>query len=490
MWRLLVLGLLACRSTSVPEPYAPPVKKPLRETSSGGSAASRGGGTTTTSSSGSDTSNTTGDGSPNPTPTPGGSLAAPTSFDANILPAWFIDHSDTSTATDHAIDSYAGTTASGGEIYYTFTTTEPAKITITLANTAAAHNYVALLSALPPNTALFNDLVSDTKIDTSVHALPLSYLPDGDLDPGEALAAGTYFIVVDAANDASAGAFELRVRLALMPTACDANTFPTPNGTPSEVAYDPRCPPGMVHVPSTPDYCVDKYEAMLVGVDGTGSAFAWSPYENPGAQKTRALSVASKVPQAYMSKYNADAACSQAGKRLCTYREWLRACEGSQGTTYPYGGTREQNVNPAALPAGFDWQKDACDDGRFLHTAVEYFSYFGEGDSGYVFSHLTHPCIDQIPNGLDPSGWRVGCVSEDGAFDMMGNVHEWIDERDVGSASGGTKSVPAGHGAFAGGWYLDTYLNGAGCTYLTTAHTPDQIDESTGFRCCADATQP
>ena len=60
----------------------------------------------------------------------------------------------------------------------------------------------------------------------------------------------------------------------------------------------------------------------------------------------------------------------------------------------------------------------------------------------------------------------------EGAFDMMGNLHEWT-------------SAP--EGTFRGGFFVDTELNGEGCLYATTAHDVTHWDYSTGFRCCADA---
>lgn len=66
-----------------------------------------------------------------------------------------------------------------------------------------------------------------------------------------------------------------------------------------------------------------------------------------------------------------------------------------------------------------------------------------------------------------------------GALDMVGNLHEWVKT-----------DASAPHGTFAGGYYLDTALNGDGCQYRTTAHAHDYHDYSTGFRCCAEAGAP
>jgi hypothetical protein len=108
-----------------------------------------------------------------------------------------------------------------------------------------------------------------------------------------------------------------------------------------------------------------------------------------------------------------------------------------------------------------------CNDARSKHPAVEYFM---TTDSS-IYSKLGHPCLNQLPDGLDRTGTNPGCVTAEGVFDMMGNLHEWT------SASAGT---------FRGGFYVDTKINGNGCLYATTAHDTGHSDYSTGFRCCAD----
>jgi len=227
--------------------------------------------------------------------------------------------------------------------------------------------------------------------------------------------------------------------------ACDPNAAPLPNACLSEEPGDAGCPAGMARVDS---FCVDRFEAALV----EGSA-PWSPYRDPAGHTVRAVSLRGGVPQAYISQLDASAACGAAGKRLCTDPEWLRACQGPTMTTYPYGNTREPGT---------------CNDARAVHPAVELYGT----SAAWIFSHLDSPCLDQEANGLAPTGSHAACVTAEGAFDMMGNLHEWTAD-------------PAG--TFRGGFYVDTVLNGNGCLYATTAHATSYSDYSTGFRCCADA---
>jgi len=226
---------------------------------------------------------------------------------------------------------------------------------------------------------------------------------------------------------------------------CDPAAMPTPNTGLTEAPGQGGCLPGMLRVAA---FCVDRYEASLQLTTGA----EWSPYWNPGTRAVRALSRAGAVPQGYINGRQAAAACAAAGKRLCTDQEWLRACRGPTSTTFPYGNTRMTGV---------------CNDDRIKHPAVE---YFGTSDPS-VYGMIQHPCLNQLDHSVDPSGQRTGCVTTEGALDMMGNLHEWTAD-------------PAG--TFRGGYYMDTTRNGPGCLYATTAHDTSHWDYSTGFRCCAN----
>lgn len=233
--------------------------------------------------------------------------------------------------------------------------------------------------------------------------------------------------------------------------SCTDQDVPQPNTGLEEPPGAGGCPAGMVPIGQTTT-CIDAWEAHLVEVLDDGGTRPWSPYFNPDGARVRAVSAPGAVPQGYISGTQAAAACAEAGKRLCSRSEWETACRGPDDWTYPYGPDRRPGV---------------CNDARSPHPAVE---YFGTSDD-WIWSQLGHPCINQLPDSLAETGAHPGCVSVDGAYDLMGNLHEWIDD------PGGT---------FKGGYYVDTVINGDGCLYTTTAHNVSHWDYSTGFRCCAD----
>ncbi len=235
----------------------------------------------------------------------------------------------------------------------------------------------------------------------------------------------------------------------ISPIVCEATDLPLVNGVPTAPPGAGGCTAGMARVDT---FCIDRWEAALVAVGASGELAAWSPYAAPGSARVRAVSGPGLVPQGYITQRQAAAACVEAGKRLCSDTEWLRACRGSAGSTFPYGNTREAN---------------RCNDDRTCHPAIQYF----ETTANWIWSELGHPCLNQLPAGLASTGAYDACQSADGMYDMMGNLHEWTAD-------------PSG--TFRGGFYVDTELNGPGCLYKTTAHNVDHWDYSTGFRCCAD----
>jgi formylglycine-generating enzyme len=243
----------------------------------------------------------------------------------------------------------------------------------------------------------------------------------------------------------------LMLALAFAASAC-AKVAPRPE----RVA---RCPEGMTWVDPSANgdatsapkpFCVDRWEGSLVEVAPDGER-PFSPYMPVAGHKVRAVSRPGVVPQAYISRNEADGACRASGKRLCEEDEWVRACEGSAKTTFPYGKTR--------LP-GY------CNDHGRPPLASLY------ANNSHSWGSMNDPRLNQQPETVAKTGTFAHCETSDGAYDMVGNVHEWVAD-------------PAG--TFLGGFYLDTTLNGSGCHYKTVAHDAAYHDYSTGFRCCADA---
>jgi hypothetical protein len=205
--------------------------------------------------------------------------------------------------------------------------------------------------------------------------------------------------------------------------------------------------------------CVDRWEASLLVCQPAAPEAAWSPFEAPPSGDTplRAVSAEGVVPQGYVSGEQAEAACFASGKRLCAAEEWELACGGPTRTTFPYGSTRERG---------------ACnDDGRAVHPVVEAARRTGLPPDRMWYEGMASPLINQLPGTVRPTGASRRCVGEYGIYDLVGNLHEWIED-------------PSG--TFRGGYFMDTRINGEGCSYATTAHGFDYHDYSTGFRCCLD----
>jgi formylglycine-generating enzyme required for sulfatase activity len=224
-------------------------------------------------------------------------------------------------------------------------------------------------------------------------------------------------------------------------------------------------------------FCVDRYEAHLL-VLATDGSMVRHPHNlrPPDGGLWVAASAAAVAPQAYISRAEAATACEAAGKRLCTRGEWRRACMGARGKTYPYGWR--------ALRGG-------CNSGKehLLHAK------FGRGPWEYE-RHFNDPALNVVAGFLARSGEHDRCVSDDGVYDLVGNVHEWVSGTVDDSFVAALDNEPverieqpwtAGNAIFMGGFYSTTDQHGAGCAYTTIAHEPSYHDYSTGFRCCADA---
>lgn len=219
------------------------------------------------------------------------------------------------------------------------------------------------------------------------------------------------------------------------------------------LARGKRCPSGMVTISG--QFCIDPYEGAVEARNGRKWSVT-SPYESVAGKQIRAVSRKGIYPQAYISRNEADEACQGARKRLCTDQEWKKACKGRNPTLYPYAEVHKDGY---------------CNDAGVSPLNHFYGAATGGDPNAYGWGPMNDPRLNRLAGSLARTGEFRKCTNGFHVFDMVGNLHEWVDD-------------PAG--TFRGGYYLDTRINGEGCDYVTTAHNAQYHDYSTGFRCCAD----
>lgn len=216
------------------------------------------------------------------------------------------------------------------------------------------------------------------------------------------------------------------------------------------------CPPDMASIDDK--FCVDKYEASLVEIMPSGEERAWPYFQPIEGHVVRAVSEKGVFPQGYINEKEAIDACGRSGKRLCKPEEWRTACKGPEQKKFGYSDQQKPGT---------------CNDSGKSPMGV----FFGEqiaSGKAWTWENMNDPQLNQMAGGLTETGSHEGCTNGYGVYDMVGNLHEWVLDRE---------------GTFQGGYYLDVTQNGDGCGYRTDAHAAWYHDYSTGFRCCADVGQ-
>jgi len=196
----------------------------------------------------------------------------------------------------------------------------------------------------------------------------------------------------------------------------------------AEIEVYANCPSGMIFIPDSnirmnsagkyfvnlSNYCIDKFE-----------------YPN----------IAMAKPQNGITWFEANSACQDEGKRLCTEAEWENACKGISDFTYPYG-------------------------------------YF----------HKIGICPDYA-NGIQPSGSYPQCTGYHNVYDMSGNLWEWVSDW-MGTYPTGVHDNPTGPNLgveriLRGGDFWGAMWNESSCTNRKGIK-PEASGVTTGFRCCSD----
>ena len=180
------------------------------------------------------------------------------------------------------------------------------------------------------------------------------------------------------------------------------------------------CPSDMVEVGK---FCIDKYEAPNIrGVE----------------------------PFVMFTAFEAESWCDGQGRRLCSKKEWVQACDG----TY--------KEDPDINKSGIVNAPGVCNN-----------------DKTWIFvdgTLLVHGNLNtrtrearKLYQG-EPSGFRPSCMSKFGVVDTIGNVEEWVN-------SPGTK-----HGYSLMGHYWSRASRK--CSDSVAVHAPQFFYYTTGFRCC------
>jgi serine/threonine protein kinase/formylglycine-generating enzyme required for sulfatase activity len=191
-----------------------------------------------------------------------------------------------------------------------------------------------------------------------------------------------------------------------------------------------ECPKGMALVPagsfafgSSPGDPMRNFgekTATTVNVD----AYCIDYYEFPNSSK--------HVPTVGVTWNAAERSCERKGKRLCTEREWERACKGPSNRRFPYGNT---------------YQVDRCNT---------------EDASGQ-------------PRELGAARDFKKCRSKFNIFMMSGNAEEWTADNFRGGA--GSKAVKGG---------ASDRPDWASRCAARRGLSPTTKKPTLGFRCCAD----
>ena len=262
------------------------------------------------------------------------------------------------------------------------------------------------------------------------------------------------------------------------------------------------CPEGMANIEN--QFCIDQYEASII--DKTTGEHA-SPHYIPsqagfhdsdwqfetfkkmgpipmpprGAEQyphfePLAVSVPDKIPATYVTKIVAEQACSNAGKRLCTRKEWYQACVGPQGP-FPYFNKKGKEIYPEVYPYGLTYEKGKCNTN--LHLNLWPPGLLGRKNNQEMLDPRISALLDK--DGLtmkQATDYFLGCTNQYGVYNQVGNVHEIVSDIRIAT------KFPRERVTFVGSHYARSARES--CAEATTDHWQYYTDYSVGFRCCGN----
>lgn len=263
----------------------------------------------------------------------------------------------------------------------------------------------------------------------------------------------------DASPPAPPRPTELRLSAASAAPEADSSVSPArlPDACPKEMVLvegnfcpeiEQECREEARALSPTRDRCFEYEPSRCVSEQRVPLRFCIDRYEWPNR--------AGEKPRTLTQWGEARALCESAGKRLCLEQEWLFACEGESMLPHTYGHQRD--------PTACVMDRMYVQPNQHL---LRWEACMANSDCRRAFERL-----DQ----REPAGAFRRCRSPFGAYDMNGNVNEWVE---VAGASYPKRA------ALKGGWWGPVRNR---CRPTVRFHKEDDWGYEVGFRCCRDAT--
>lgn len=164
-----------------------------------------------------------------------------------------------------------------------------------------------------------------------------------------------------------------------------------------------------------------------------------------------------ELPALLISWTDAKKTCESLGKRLCTEDEFNFACEGEDMLPYTYGYVRDPNKCSIDKPY------------RKREKTLKKYARC-----------MKNPTCKAELEKLDqrlPAGSMPECVSPFGAYDLNGNINEWVERPG--------EKYPNRSG-LKGGWWGPVRNR---CRPTVGFHKEEDYGYEEGFRCCKDAAK-
>lgn len=229
------------------------------------------------------------------------------------------------------------------------------------------------------------------------------------------------------------------------------------------------CPNNMVFIPnSIGGFCLDQFEASAsVGCPSRNPQTQEDTRDNLNTPDCKAETQKGVIPWRNISQNQAAVACSKAGKRLPTNKEWVQASLGTPDKNSTWGSNDCQVANnwesqPGLTGSGDDcvssvgandmvgnvweWVEETINDGKYKGIDLP--------DDGYI-------------KGVDVSGMPIE-TDYDNPDLNYNKDYLWIKKTGV-------------KGILKGGFWGNKYEGGIYATYLVFA--PSFAGDSVGFRC-------